>query len=180
MEMIVKVKNGWLQLPKIFLDKFNSNQNNELVLIDNKDYLVLKAKPSIPELEMIKNQIKDNLNVIESLQENWDEEGAQPFSKEDIERIDQILTELITSYHEKYNKILPTPGTFPVADGTIDLHWIKPEEYDILVNVPSNETDQITFSCIIKEINRSSSSCNLKEMSQGLLPWLEMALIPKQ
>jgi hypothetical protein len=179
MEMIVKVKNGWLQLPKTILDKFNLDQNNEFVLIDNNDYLVLKIKPSTTELEIIKSRIRKNLEVIESLQENWDEEDAQPFSKEHLQRVEQILNELIASYHEKYNETLPAPGIFPVQDATIDLHWVKPEEYDILVNIPPNANDQITFSCIIKEINRSSSSCNVTEISQVLLPWLEMALIPK-
>jgi bifunctional DNA-binding transcriptional regulator/antitoxin component of YhaV-PrlF toxin-antitoxin module len=45
MEMILKLKRGWLEIPKEFQDKLHLKENDEIVLTAEHDYLMVKTIP---------------------------------------------------------------------------------------------------------------------------------------
>ena len=44
MEMILKIQRGCLLIPKIFQEKYNLQENDEILIMEEADHLILKKK----------------------------------------------------------------------------------------------------------------------------------------
>ncbi len=44
MEMILKIRRGCLLIPKIFQEKYDLQENDEIIIMEEADHLILKKK----------------------------------------------------------------------------------------------------------------------------------------
>ena len=82
------------------------------------------------------------------------ENGAKKFEKSFLNYIYQIIENLSKKFLQKQNKVLDIPAILPLCDGSIDIHWKKNSEYDILINIPPlNEARRNNFWNYIFSLN---------------------------
>ena len=132
------------------------------------------------KLKIFFEKINEHMSVIERLKENWDENGAKKFEKSFLNYIYQIIENLSKKFLQKQNKVLDIPAILPLCDGSIDIHWKKNSEYDILINIPPlNEKyqyNEVSFACDIGKIFSTTSSCVSEELDNVIIPWLAIAM----
>jgi hypothetical protein len=75
---------------------------------------------------------------LRALEEDWDDQGAQPIREETIQRAARFL-HLAAAQLAARGTELPIPRISPCADGSVDLFW-KDGEFRLLMNVQPGET----------------------------------------
>ena len=107
-----------------------------------------------------------------SLQENWDEEGAEKFSKDTLERVCSLLKAV---FQDLWNEMIdiPFPLIQPVPDGSIDINW-ETENFELLVNIPSTPDELVNFygEKIDHPENEIEVRINYNLITQSIIPWL--------
>jgi hypothetical protein len=88
-------------------------------------------------------EITDSKWMLE-LEENWNEEGALPVSKNVWERASMFLWNHAEALVNYSGLILDTPDIAPNPDGGIGFYW-KTGNYELLINVPSNSNNEIGY-----------------------------------
>ena len=89
-------------------------------------------------------------DVIESarwivgLPDNWDEEGSIGYSKETFERVEQFVLRHASLGAETWGRCFTPPQIAPADHGSIDILW-ETESMQLLVNVPTDPTERISF-----------------------------------
>ena len=74
------------------------------------------------------------LNVIDQLEENWNDEGSVPIPKEVIDTSAAMLFSYASWLCEMHSAKLPVPNITPLKNGSIDLYW-KSTERHFLFNI---------------------------------------------
>ena len=70
-----------------------------------------------------------------TLEDDWDDEGAQKYSRETLDRALLFLKNHMQWAREKNGAALAVPRILPGPNGSIDLHWKSPA-YEVLLNIP--------------------------------------------
>lgn len=74
------------------------------------------------------------------------------------------------AWHAK-QRLIEAPHILPVPDGSVDLHW-KTSEFDLLVNVPEDDAEPVTFSVDDYGKNSSTGTLDLDHLNRVLIFWL--------
>ena len=72
------------------------------------------------------------------LEDDYDDEGAESYSKEIWEKSTQFLISNAKNIYKQESKIIDVPSIFHGPDGSIDILWQK-EDYRLLINIDKNE-----------------------------------------
>src|SRR5262249_5181981 len=93
------------------------------------------SRPSEKPLSSIYAAI-DSSRWILDLEENWDEEGAEPYDQETWESAKALLVSYASRALSAHGVEIPAPVISPGPNGSIDLHWTNRDHgFDLLLNV---------------------------------------------
>ena len=84
--------------------------------------------------KLLENALR-NAEWLLSLDEDWDDEGGQKYSKETLDRALMFVRNHMRWAREEFQAELPIPRILPGPNGSIDLHW-KTNVFELLLNVP--------------------------------------------
>jgi len=130
---------------------------------------------SLPiELQGIVLAIETSRNILE-LKENWDGEGALPFSQKVWEKAVTFLALLAKEALERLNIIVDAPRILPSAEGSIDLHW-KTDSYELLVNIPQNGAPASYYGDNTIGNMPIKATCDASKPDRKLISWLSLFL----
>ncbi len=89
---------------------------------------------------------REQLRRIGDLESDWDGEGASAPSPELISSAETMLDQWLREARNLRGKHFDIPRIGPVADGSIDIHWVT-EDYELLVNIggPGSDPDSGTY-----------------------------------
>ena len=73
--MILKLKHGWLEIPKNFQEKLNLKEDDEIILTAEQDHLIMKIKnPAFPpKKENHESVPEQSINKVKLFQVNFSE-----------------------------------------------------------------------------------------------------------
>ncbi len=84
-------------------------------------------------LSPLESEIEQSRKMLE-LEEDWDDNGAHPISKETWERATGLLRRMMISCNHATGCAAPVPIISACADGTIDIYW-DTDSFRLLINV---------------------------------------------
>lgn len=116
-------------------------------------------------------EIESAKQKILNLPNNWDEEGAKRYKEETLDRVVDFIRKLSYLLWKETQKLIHVPNISPVPDGSIDIHW-KNDNYDLLVNIPEDNSEPATFSSDDYKINAVKGTFDQKEINPILFYWL--------
>lgn len=116
-------------------------------------------------------EIESAKQKILNLPNNWDEEGAKRYKEETLDRVVEFIRKLSYLLWKETQKLIHVPNISPVPDGSIDIHW-KNDNYDLLVNIPEDNSEPATFSSDDYKINAVKGTFDQKEINPILFYWL--------
>lgn len=115
-------------------------------------------------LNRLKGVVEKSRHILE-LEDNWDDEEAESYSENVWENVLTFVVNLHLTAFKVFIVELDYPKIYPGPNGSIDITW-KADTYEVLVNFPVNETDEITYygednrSSKFKGSFKSTASCN--------------------
>jgi hypothetical protein len=124
---------------------------------------------SAGSVERLENAMRQSRWLL-SLRDDWDDEGAQKYSSETLDRALLFLRNHMQWAREKYDAVFPIPRILPGPDGSIDLHW-KCESFEVLLNIPP-EPDLASFYGDDFGNAKIQGTFDPKVFNLGLLSWL--------
>jgi hypothetical protein len=96
------------------------------------------------ESEELENLISSSMWITE-LEDDWDDEGSQGYSRDTWERATKFLRKQVEVLKDDFCCIpVPFPQIAPADKGSIDLFW-KLDDRQLLVNVPSDSSRLATY-----------------------------------
>lgn len=95
-------------------------------------------------------RLKQSIDHLLSLKEDWDDEGAVAFKQETIDKALGYIPKILSKIKELWNLDLKVEYFAPCSGGSIDIEWHKDGEYDILFNIPPKDL-QPTYSGELKD-----------------------------
>jgi len=122
------------------------------------------------ELQHITRTIETSRSILD-LEENWDGEGALPFSQKVWETAVTFLALLAKEALERLDIIVDAPRILPSAEGSIDLHW-KADTYELLVNIPQNGTPASYYGDNTLGNHPIKDTCDASKPDRKLISWL--------
>ncbi len=141
--------------------------------IKNKDPLL-----DHPWLHDVENKVKDFYRDIDAairkisvLEDDWDGEGAGKFQGGMLARVANFVKQLATRAWQVKQRVIKPPSILPCPDGSVDIQW-RSREFDLLVNVPGDINDPITFSADDYRGNEARGTCDLDASNPVLVSWL--------
>jgi putative addiction module component (TIGR02574 family) len=120
----------------------------------------------------LNNEIEKSKDYILRLEDNWDDEGSKKYLLTTYNKAIDILRSLIIDGSQIYKKSISIPRILPGPNGSIDLHW-QTEEYDLLMNIPENPIDPVSFAGDDSGKNCINGTFDNPKMYQVLLAWLK-------
>jgi len=122
---------------------------------------------------MLEKLLKERTEFILNLPKNWDDNDADTFTAETLERTCQLLK---TIFEELWNHMLdvPFPLISPLPDGSIDINW-ETESFELLINISSAQNGDL-INLYGERMNHPEDEIDLRinyEMvAQSIIPWL--------
>ena len=123
----------------------------------------------VGSVERLENAMRQS-DWLLSLRDNWDDEGAQKYSSETLDRALWFLRNHMQWAREKYEAVLPIPRILPGPEGSIDLHW-KCESFEVLLNIPP-EPEPASFYGDDFGNAKIQGTFDPKVFNLGLMSWL--------
>ena len=105
------------------------------------------------------------------IKENWDDEGAKGYKKDNWERATEFTKILCFYLWKETQKLIDLPNILPGPDGSIDIHW-KTTNFDLLINIPEDPNEPATFSSDDYGQNMIKGTFDPKKVNHALLSWL--------
>lgn len=103
------------------------------------------------------------------LDKDWDGEGADPFSRETIERTKRFLS--FAAARAPHRRLNP-PSVLPAASGSVDLYW-RSKTRTFLLNIPANATQPATYYGQTDDRNTTSGVVDPDgDRPMDLLAWI--------
>nr|MDO8116239.1 hypothetical protein [Candidatus Sigynarchaeota archaeon] len=131
-----------------------------------------------PWLHDIENKVKDFYRDIDAaiqkislLEDDWDGEGAGKFQDSVLSRVADFVKQLAIRAWQVKQRVINPPSILACPDGSVDIQW-RTREFDLLVNVPGDINDPVTFSADDYRGNASRGTCDLKASNPILVSWL--------
>src|SRR2546428_6140624 len=78
------------------------------------------------------------------LENDWDDEGSPQVLETTWQRASDFLARQANVARKGLGKELPVPKILPGPDGSIDLHWKRPD-FELILNVPADAAKSATF-----------------------------------
>jgi len=123
------------------------------------------------ELKAITEAIKKSESIL-NLEENWDGEGAESYTREVWSSATNFLWQLAEWAYIHLKLIIPVPRILPSDEGSIDLHW-KTDKYELLVSIPSNTDEAIDYyGDNYKEVSPIRSCQEAEEPYKVIASWI--------
>lgn len=124
-------------------------------------------KPEDVDLEKEIGRAKEILQ----LSHNWDGEGSVSYSQNTLDRAVAFLKSHSNKAHELCGIYPAVPRIGPAEGGSIDLHW-KEEKWELLVNIPVNETGMAVFYGDDYGVQKIKGSFDPRNVNIGIVAWL--------
>lgn len=97
------------------------------------------------EVHNLLEPLKNKLNSLLELPDDWDGEGTSSYSQKHVARVETWLFSFFCSYYEHYDTYPPVPKVSKAAGPSIDVYW-KKDKRSFLINFPEKEDEQCTFA----------------------------------
>ncbi len=124
-------------------------------------------------LRHISDAIEGSRSLLQ-LQDDWDEAGAVPISKQTWRRATEFLSRYAGRVWDTSGDVLDAPDITPVPDGSIDLHWDSPT-YEMLINIPVDPREAAGFYGDDRDRISIEGHFDTQSVNEGLLHWLTKA-----
>ncbi len=118
----------------------------------------------------IRRLIEASRSVLD-LSPNWDGENAKPIEERTWKRAAQFLSRYARRLWQTEGKVIDPPDITPVPDGTIDIHWDRPE-FELLVNITCGDSNLAEFYGDDRGSIAIRGEFDLSRLSEGLIHWL--------
>lgn len=118
----------------------------------------------------IRNAIEAARSILE-LRANWDGEHAQPIDVQTWNRMTRFLFRYAHRLWQTERKTMDPPDITPVPNGTIDIHWDRPE-FELLVNIPRADNDPAEFYGDDRGRISIKGEFDSHQLNEGLIHWL--------
>ena len=129
-----------------------------------------RARQVLDPFKHIWNVIDESKSILD-LKEDWDGEGALPYSREVWERAIQFVRRYALKSHERFGAIVSAPRILPGPNGSIDVHW-KEEKFELLVNIPADPKIYASFYGDDYSAARIKGTFDPELENIGLIFWL--------
>ncbi len=96
------------------------------------------------QLEALYNAIEKSKYILD-LQDNWDDEGSQGYTKETWYRAIQFIGNYAKWILNCFDTVIDTPKISHGPDGSIDILWKKATSYRMLINIPADNKQPGSF-----------------------------------
>ena len=126
------------------------------------------------ELHSISQAIETSRSILE-LKENWDGEGALPFSRKVWETAVTFLAIQAKEALDRLGVVVDAPRILASAEGSIDLHW-KTDSYELLVNIPQNGALASYYGDNTLGNMPIKATCDASKPDRKLISWLSLFL----
>ena len=123
-----------------------------------------------PALSRIREAIERSRDIL-GLSDGWDGEAGRRIEEASWCRAVDFLTRQAALMWERFGKILEPPDITPVPDGSIDIHWDRPD-FELLVNIPSLETATAGFYGDDRGRISIKGELDIDKVNEGLALWL--------
>jgi len=143
----------------------------------NVSVLWCPAPAAVPD-DPLARSLDQSLWILE-LPDNWDDEGSIHYERATWERARDFLLSLAREARYCSARALPAPAINPAYAGSIDLFWDL-EQRQLLVNIPADPTEAITFygeddfGTVVsgKRLTIEEASNERRVQAEYLVPWL--------
>lgn len=106
-----------------------------------------------------------------TLPPNWDDENAKPIEEKTWKRAAKFLSRYALRLWKIEGNTIRPPDIMPVPDGTIDIHWDRPE-FELLVNIPCGDNDMAEFYGDDRGCISIKGEFDSSQLNEGLIHWL--------
>lgn len=131
---------------------------------------VIVSNVLAPELAHILRVIQDSRWIL-ALEENWDGEGAIPYSEDTFKQATAFLRNYAIHSLKRFGTAIAAPRILPGPDGSIDLHW-KRHGHELLVNIPASSEQLASFYGDDFGSAQIKGTFDVGTYNLGLLGWL--------
>ena len=101
--------------------------------------------PAVERYRELEDELERAKGVILGLPDDWDGEGAEPFTAEGFDRAAELTRSIISLSVEEFSGSLIVPTISPTPESSIDVYWNHPI-VTLLLNVPCAPEKPPTFS----------------------------------
>ncbi len=112
----------------------------------------------------------DRSRWILGLPEDWDGEGTEAYTESTWQRAVAFLKQQAAHVRECGSE-LDIPRILPGPEGSIDLHWEKPD-YELLINIPRDPQRRATFYGDDRVSLQIKGTLDTSTLNLGLIEWL--------
>ena len=152
-----------------FLEKEKMKESTETNLQEIKNlFISVKATKE----RMLEKLLDKRVNHILNLSENWDDNGAEKFKKETLERVSNLLKKILQELWDQMVDV-PFPLISPVPDGSVDINW-ETDKFELLINVPAK--DNLLVNLYGERMSHPEDEVevriNYDMATQYVIPWL--------
>ena len=151
------------------MEKEKIKESTEANLQEIKSlFLAVKASKQRKLEELLDKRANHILN----LPDDWDDNGAEKFKKETLERVSNLLRSV---FQDLWDKMIdaPFPLISPVPDGSVDINW-ETDIFELLVNVPA--VNNMLVNLYGERLNHPEDEIevriNYNLVAQYVIPWL--------
>ena len=145
---------------------YPTSPSNDYFIRNDPDYIRSLLRSAF-------NNIENQIQILQKYEHNWDENGAEKFSKLVFEKISKIVKKLYYQIFTNFIQItdwLPKPYLLPNSDGSIDIVWRNDSIY-LIINVSKDKKLYVAG----KSKNEDNISLDSKKNIQGvLIEWLSL------
>ncbi len=112
----------------------------------------------------------DHSAFIQTLSDNWDDEGGMAVSLDLYKSAIGFLKKYAFFVYKTFDKIIAEPDIVPVKDGTIDLEWHTPHAR-MLVNIKNNNIASY-YGDNLGNLNSIKGKVSTDEVEPFLATWM--------
>jgi hypothetical protein len=113
----------------------------------------------------------DASQKILDLPANWDDAGAKEIEETTWRRAVDFLAHNARYIWDRYGLAIATPDITPAPNGSVDLHWDRPE-FELLINLPSDPSAPAGFYGDDRGEVVIEGRFNPNRRNEGLILWL--------